>query len=270
MKRLRAFVLCLALLAVLFGCQPDKSYVFAVVGDLQPPEGEGYRPATREIVAQIAGSPAEFVVIVGDLVSGSEPKRWDEFDALVKPIRDANKPIYAVLGNNDAETPEMVSGFLTRFEKRYQMIGKPGLSLVLLDSEAHADGYRDWELGDEQLTWLENKPWRDNLDAGLHPPLFLFLHRPIYRSEVMKADPTGKYGRDKSDLARLFEKLGVDAVFSGHEHLYEKREVEDVTYFIAGGGGGKLLPTASHHFLLVTVYPTKGKWKAKVVKIKGR
>jgi hypothetical protein len=84
----------------------------------------------------------------------------------------------------------------------------------------------------------------------------------------MKMDPTGKYGRNKPKIARLLESLGADAVFSGHEHLYEKLKNNNVFYYITGGGGGALLTSGFHHFLLVTVYPEKKKWKVKVVKVK--
>src|SRR5262249_19893257 len=40
----------------------------------------------------------------------------------------------------------------------------------------------------------------------------------------------------------LFEKYGVAAVFSGHDHVYERAEVGGVRYFVSGGGGAPLYP----------------------------
>ncbi len=263
----------LALAAFLFfaGCADKDAYTFAVVGDFQQPDGgNGYKPVSHEIVSAIAAGPAQFVVVVGDLIAGRGEERWREFDDLVKPLRQADKPIYAIIGNNDLHSKQMGVGFEKRFGERRGVVAKPGLWLVLLDSEAHADGYADYNLGEEQTAWLQTKPWRRELAAGPDPLLFFFLHRPVWRSKPMERDLTHKYGRDKPAIAALLAGLDADAVFSGHEHIYEKNEKEKVTYYITGGGGGKLIPVYGyHHFLLVTVSPTKRAWSEKVVKVEG-
>jgi len=270
MKRIGALVFLMAFVCITFisiGCTKTEPYVFAVVGDLQQPNDRGYKPVTHKITKQIAASEAEFLVIVGDLVAATGNQKWEQFDELVEPIREAGKEIYAAIGNNDSGSKAMSEGFLERFDKHYQVISKPGLWLVLLDSENQTHGYRDWQLGYEQTEWLRNKPWKDNLAGSPNGLLFFFLHRPTYRSKLMKGDVTGKYGRDKPEIAHLLDDLGADVVFSGHEHLFEKNEIGDVTYFITGGGGGVLLK-GHHHFLLVTIFPNKKKWKVKVVKLK--
>ena len=38
----------------------------------------------------------------------------------------------------------------------------------------------------------------------------------------------------------LFERYGVTAVFSGHDHCYERAERNGVHYFVSGGGGAPL------------------------------
>jgi hypothetical protein len=40
----------------------------------------------------------------------------------------------------------------------------------------------------------------------------------------------------------LFERYGVDAVFSGHDHCYSRAEKNGVRYFVSGGGGAPLYP----------------------------
>ena len=39
-------------------------------------------------------------------------------------------------------------------------------------------------------------------------------------------------------LVPLFERYGVDLVFSGHDHVYERGTVHGVRYVMTGGGGG--------------------------------
>ena len=41
-------------------------------------------------------------------------------------------------------------------------------------------------------------------------------------------------------LVPLMETYGVDVVFNGHTHGYERGELNGVYYIIAGGGGGGL------------------------------
>ncbi len=41
-------------------------------------------------------------------------------------------------------------------------------------------------------------------------------------------------------LSPLFERFGVDVVFSSHYHNYERNEVNGVTYVVTGGGGAPL------------------------------
>src|SRR5690606_5790505 len=40
----------------------------------------------------------------------------------------------------------------------------------------------------------------------------------------------------------LFEKYGVSALFSGHDHVYSRAEHNGVRYFVSGGGGAPLYP----------------------------
>jgi hypothetical protein len=89
-----------------------------------------------------------------------------------------------------------------------------------------------------------------------------FSHHPPYC-----AGP--QYGNSHSMIERLvplFERSGVRAVFSGHEHNFQYSQVRDVHYFITGSGGKVRLqpPTAfeaahtvawaaAGHFLLVDI-----------------
>ncbi|MEA3307196.1 MAG: hypothetical protein U9Q34_05385, partial [Elusimicrobiota bacterium] len=48
-------------------------------------------------------------------------------------------------------------------------------------------------------------------------------------------------------LAPLFEKYGVDIVFSGHDHSYERLYKNGIYYVIAGGGGAPLYDMTKKH-----------------------
>ncbi|MCK4641659.1 MAG: T9SS type A sorting domain-containing protein, partial [Candidatus Marinimicrobia bacterium] len=60
-------------------------------------------------------------------------------------------------------------------------------------------------------------------------------HVPYY-SEVS----SDVYEDNQNQIVPLFEEYGVDAVFSGHIHAYERGDANGVYYIITGGGGGVL------------------------------
>jgi acid phosphatase type 7 len=136
--------------------------------------------------------------------------------------------------------------------KRYYSFDWGNTHFVALDSELyHGDRGSNPE---EQRDFLEQdlattrKRWK-----------VAFLHRSPYGSS--------RHGGDENvrqDLEPLFVKHGVDLVFSGHDHVYERTvPITGVTYVVSGGGGRRLYPagngelTASsvsaHHAVLVRV-----------------
>ena len=65
-------------------------------------------------------------------------------------------------------------------------------------------------------------------------------------------------------LTPLFEKYGVDVVFGGHMHSYERNEVNGITYVVTAGGGAPLYAMKerepaqvvfemAHHFVVVKI-----------------
>lgn len=267
-RRVRWVIVIALLLAACWSaaCNDAPHYVFAVVGDLQQPGDADYRPVSSLIARQVAASEACFVVLVGDLIFGVGPQKWEQFDRLAQPLRDAGKTLYAIPGNHDGESPEMAAGFAERFGDRHRVVQQPGLSLVLLDSEPLGDAV-DWSLGDAQTAWLKSKPWLTSADP--RPLLFFFVHRPPYRSPFFRHhDPDQKYEPEKPEIGGLLTSLGADAVFSGHEHLYAKQRRDGAVFYIAGGGGGTLL-AGQHHYLLVTVYPEKRRWKVRKINVRA-
>ena len=109
--------------------------------------------------------------------------------------------------------------------------------------------------GSEQYRWLEGelqkfagKTWK-----------FVFFHEPLYSS--------GVHGPDlalRDALHPLFVRYGVDLVFTGHDHDYERSAADGVTYIVTGGFGAPLYDqfryspyskyfASVHHFCVVDV-----------------
>ncbi len=99
--------------------------------------------------------------------------------------------------------------------------------------------------GSPQWRWLDA-----DLDASAKPWKFLFLHLPLMSSGPHANDDYNFNGlRDSDELAAVLLPLarrhGVQMIFSGHDHGYERfHPVEGVQCVVSGGGGGPLYPAA--------------------------
>jgi 3',5'-cyclic AMP phosphodiesterase CpdA len=169
-------------------------------------------------------------------------------------------PVFPVLGNHDVRKGNGTA-FLETFHppldsprstKRYYSFDWGDAHFVALDSELYYDD--KGSTPEEQKAFLEQdlaatrKRWR-----------VAFLHRSPYGSSRHGGDQ-----KVKEELEPLFVRHGVDLVFGGHDHVYERTvPIRGVTYVVSGGGGrrlyraGKGMWTASsksvHHAVLVRV-----------------
>ena len=209
-----------------------NSVRLAVIGDFG--NGEQFQiDVAQQMVKSRAVFPFEFVITVGDnLLTGSQPSDFDkDFAVPYKALLDAGVPFYAVLGNHD-KTNE-------RFYKPFNMNGanyytfkKGNVRFFALDSNY---------LDPKQTAWIGTQL----REAGNGDWKICFFHHPLYSS--------GRTHGPSIDLRKvlepLFVKYGVDAVFSGHEHVYERiRPQQGIYYFTEGASGelraGNLAPSA--------------------------
>jgi predicted phosphodiesterase len=234
----------------------DSGFSFAVVGD----SGSGGK-GQLAVAALLERLRPDLVLHTGDVVypAGLERHSTRRFFA---PYRNLIKtvPLFPVLGNHDVRKGNGAA-FLENFHpplesprstKRYYSFDWGNTHFVALDSELyHGDRGSSPE---EQRDFLER-----DLAASRKRWRIVFLHRSPYGSSRHGGD-----GRVKEDLEPLFVKHGVDLVFSGHDHVYERTvPIGGVTYVVSGGGGRRLYPagngevTASsvsaHHAVLVCV-----------------
>lgn len=98
-----------------------------------------------------------------------------------------------------------------------------------------------------QLAWLE-----EDLAASGKPWKILFLHHPIMSSGPHSTDDYNASGqRDVPELAGILMPIalrhGVQLVFSGHDHIYERfTPVHGIQAIISGCGGGAPYPVSRH------------------------
>jgi hypothetical protein len=202
---------------------PNKtdSLKFAVIGDF----GTG-DPPSYEVAAQMAALrarfPFEIVITTGDNIIGDQDDPSDlaeKFERPFRPLLDAGVRFYASLGNHDKQATRLYPPFNMN-GRRYYTFAKKNVRFFFLDTN---------RLDPQQLAWFEQSLRSSTEDwkiCTFHHPLYSdgLIHGPSLELRVM--------------LEPILVRHGVDAVFSGHDHIYERlKPQKGIYYFVAGAGG---------------------------------
>jgi hypothetical protein len=200
----------------------SDSVKFLVIGD----SGTGDRPqyeVAAKIVEAHARFPFEFAIMLGDNMYGGERAIdfVNKFEKPYKPLLDKDVRFYASLGNHDDPSQRFYQKF-NMDGKRYYTFRKKDVEFFVLDSTYMAP---------PQINWLRDELKRSDADWKIS-----YFHHPIYSS--------GERHGSERDLQAIVEPLfvqnGVDAVFAGHEHFYERLKPQKGILYITQGGAAKL------------------------------
>jgi 3',5'-cyclic AMP phosphodiesterase CpdA len=199
----------------------DKSVRFAVIGDSGTGDRDQYEVAQQmETYWKIV--KFDFVIMLGDNIYGAHaPKDFaKKFEEPYKALLDAGVKFYASLGNHDDPKVETEYKPFNMGGERYYAFRKGDVAFFALDSN-----YMD----PKQLDWFEQ-----NLKNSQGTWKICFFHHPLFND--------GRHHGSDLDLRKqllpLFQKYGVNVVFSGHEHVYERMKLQNnVNYFIEGSSG---------------------------------
>ena len=223
---------------------------FAVIGD-SGTGGSDQRAVAARLSAMHKTFPFDIVLMLGDNLYGNESKRdyVAKFEVPYKALLDAKVKFYASLGNHDDGTQVMYEPF-NMGGKKYYTFKPQGASVRFFALDSN---YMD----KEQLAWLEKELAGSQSDWKI-----MFFHHPLYSSGATHGSTVPL----RDQLEPLFVKYGVDVVFAGHEHFYERIKPQKGIYHFVSGGAAKLRrgdirPSAltekgfdaGHHFMLVEV-----------------
>ncbi len=205
--------------------------------------------AHERIMEGIASITPVAVFHTGDLVgNGNNSKDWKTFNR-IKSKLPSGTLFYPALGNHEKESPLYFNNFTLPGNERWYSVEISGVHFTILDSGT------DLSLNSTQYQWLEND--LSSVGSGINFIAVLF-HYPPYS--------TGRHGEDpkrlRSKIVPLFKQYGVDLVFSGHDHNYERLLVNGTQYIVTGGGGAPLRRQArnspyslvfkkAHHFCVI-------------------
>jgi len=202
----------------------QNSIRFAVIGDSGTGDREQYDVA-RQMETYRQAVKFDFVIMLGDNIYGSHsPADFSrKFEQPYKPLLDAGVKFYASLGNHDDPSDESLYKPFNMNGERYYAFRKGPVAFFALDSNY---------LDPKQLDWLDQ-----NLKSSQGTWKICFFHHPLYND--------GRHhGPDldlRTQLVPLFQRYGVNAVFSGHEHVYQRMKPENNIYYFVLGNSGKLM-----------------------------
>jgi len=176
----------------------------------------------QKIVNEIVKTKPSLVFHTGDLVEdGLIPDQWTIFNEIISDLIK-NADFYPALGNHENNSPLYFDNFDLPNNERWYIVEKNNLHFIILDSNS------DCSIDSEQYLWLEDDLQNINENIIFHHPPF----------------STGPHTEDEKGLRQsivpLFEQHGIDLVFSGHDHDYERSSYNDIYYIVTGGGGAPL------------------------------
>ncbi|MEW6999328.1 PKD domain-containing protein, partial [Colwelliaceae bacterium BS250] len=222
----------------------DGSIVFAALGDF----GDGSN-AEADVASMVNGWLPDFIITAGDNRYGSDS--YDEvvgqfYCDFLTDVSSGNfcdggnssiNAFFPTLGNHDYSDGGGVDEYLSYFslpgvgittnntsgsETYYDFVDGP-VHFFALDSDL---AQRNSANMNAQKSWLQAL-----LATSTSPWQVVYFHHAAYSSSDHGSYPLMQWD---------FADWGVDAVISGHDHVYERINQDDILYFVNGLGGRSL------------------------------
>ncbi|TWT76042.1 Calcineurin-like phosphoesterase [Posidoniimonas polymericola] len=244
----------------------DTPFAFAVFGDTQ------WNAVVAARVASHAWAQRpSFLLHAGDLVdTGTNDSHWTQhfFPSMHELI--SRVPLFPVLGNHEQDAENYYQYMSLPDPEHYYSFRYGCAEFFMIDSN------RNVGADSEQYAWLDRQ-----LDQSTAKWKIVCHHHPPYSSDendygdLWKTNQSTRGAERVRPLTQLYDAHGVDIVWNGHIHSYERtwpvRDGKAVeagagpVYMITGGAGGGLetpAPTRSffqnvvrrgHHYVMVHV-----------------
>jgi UDP-2,3-diacylglucosamine pyrophosphatase LpxH len=222
---------------------------FAITSDAHFGAADSQNNLTAEMLQQIANPANKYNLLfsMGDLVEhGFTDSQWQTALQAMSAATETIPTKYAV-GNHDT-----LLGGLSRWEtycdpagmplqngtQLYQRFDVGNVHFLVIDLEWSAEDFNSAQSAwlEQQLVSIPKDDWKIVIGHG-----FYYASGSIVDGWKWYDNPATI---DK--LTPIFEKYGVDMVFSGHDHQMELLQKSGVSYVIAGTFGGALDPQRTY------------------------
>jgi tartrate-resistant acid phosphatase type 5 len=209
---------------------------FAVIGDYG-----SAGPAEQSVANLVNSWKPDFIITTGDNNYSSTPSvaTYDQnvgqyYHGYISPYTGAYgagatvNSFFPTLGEHDWNSPPdgaYLKFFTLPGNGRYYSVKQGPVDLFALDSDQNEpDGTTSTST---QATWLKNQ-----LAASTAPWKLVYCSHPPYSS--------GAVHGSTSWMQWPFQTWGASAVLSGHDHEYERLNVNGLPYFVNGLGGASI------------------------------
>lgn len=265
---------------------------FVVFGDSKGKKNGINEKVLTEIMKKICKlNPApQFIVMNGDTVAGSNREEILNFQLnRLKNIIEKyqpNIPLVPVVGNHEVNIEPVddrfekilnqtysdlkPNGYLDSYNKTAYYLDFEDTRLIILNAFHYGSTHR---LSENQLNWFKKIASESKRNK------LVFIHSPAFPTGAHLGHCLDLYPEDRDAFWGIIDSCDVDIVFSGHEHNYSRRIIDNsfssenscykrsITQVIAGGGGEKLrdkykskkgvvvAPIDTYHFLVVDIKP---------------
>ncbi len=223
--RLASLLAAISILCLLSSCThgpaPQPPSFIAVYGDSRHDH-----ETHQEVVDAMRQTDPAVVFHTGDIVDdGENADDWAAFNEVVSELVKTAE-FFPSLGNHDYPPDLYFDNFELPNNEQWYSVERNGIHFIVLDTND------DFDPDSEQYEWLESD--LQSIDNSIRFTIAVFHHPPF---------STGHHGPDdevREMLVPLFETYGVDVVFSGHDHVYERSLCNGIYYIVTGGGGASL------------------------------
>lgn len=197
------------------------------------------------------------------LRAGNESE-WISFWEYSKPVTK-HMPLYIARGNHEgtgSAAEEMLHtwGHIPG-DHLYYVAHVRDIACIVLDCYVTGEEH---SIAGEQLVWLHQQLDTTTNDTGISN-VFIFIHEPLYPQGLHAPSPL----YDNHILHQLFiSHPKVKAVFSGHDHMYNKIYKDGLCYITTGGAGSPLdrgFGGDYHHFVKVSFFNNPSRINIKTI-----
>ena len=238
----------------------ETAFKFVMAGD-----SRGGMDRIRTHIDRLTSYEADMWFFNGDMTNGGTQGEWtDWWDAMQPLLRtrvlmpvQGNHEIFADLYYVQMALPQAGDELSEELKEHAWSVDYGNVHFIGLDSNST-------ELVEEQMAWLEVDLAAAEADEGTDWIIVMFHHT------VYSASNHGPTKRVQKNWVPIFEDYGVDLVFTGHDHNYERtvpiredKEVDadsGVVYVVAGGFFAPAYSNGNEWWTAKSVHGNVGNW----------